>query len=142
MPSQIVPTDEETQSVARPYSVSSDISRDGWDFYWAQVSKTLKDVFGVHDGEHKVQTLRSRVETLPDTDIQPAIYHLDPFQVAADIARVEKVTSEQKEKYGALLRDRSSTHSPYDFNLLNEVTFDQMTLEVPDDPRPKGRSPS
>ncbi|MDQ0467640.1 hypothetical protein [Labrys wisconsinensis] len=129
-----VPTDEETQGVAGTYPGAMTLSKSDWDAYWWKVEETLNYVFGAHDVARKAfANLKYSVEKSEDPLFQASIYHLDPFQVAADLADVQHVTVEQKNRYGHVLLKFGRDYDP---KLLAEVTSDHIYREVPDDPLP------
>ena len=72
------------------------------DAYWRRVVETLQRVFGVSgsDAEDKVGELRTKLkDTGPDTQLH--FYHVDPFEVAADLAGAagRAITPEEKRRY-------------------------------------------
>jgi hypothetical protein len=78
------------------------------DGYWGRVTETLERVFGISasEAENKVGDLRRRLSEQranhPDTELH--FYHLDPFQVAADLIGLTapRTTAEQKQRYVAM----------------------------------------
>ena len=56
--------------------------------YWRDVSETLEQIFGEPNAVNKVRRLREMLKGLPEQkkDTELHFYHLDPFQVAADLA--------------------------------------------------------
>ncbi|MGA3004561.1 MAG: hypothetical protein ABSE20_22835 [Acetobacteraceae bacterium] len=72
--------------------------------YWARVGETLRRVFNVASGDAKeaVRRLRQRLESEAGRDTRLQFYHLDPFQVAADLAArggTHGVTADEKSRY-------------------------------------------
>jgi hypothetical protein len=72
--------------------------------YWPRVGETLRRVFNVASGdaEDVVRKLRRRLESEGRADTQLQFYHLDPFQVAADLAArggVHVITADERSRY-------------------------------------------
>lgn len=92
MPLQI-PSNEGNYGVIGRDEVPSDKIKDD---FWHEVKRTLQEVFG-KDGE-PADRLRTKLQDAA-ADTQTAFYHSAPFNVAADLAGVEHVTTEQKRAY-------------------------------------------
>jgi hypothetical protein len=66
------------------------------DIFWEKVERSLVEVFG------KPRSLaaahRSEVETAPVPE-QILVYHQEPIELAADLAGIAEITTEQQWKY-------------------------------------------
>jgi|SRR5208282_6431493 len=135
--------DSETASVARNYVRVEDLDEGLSDYYWTQIDKTLRKVFfsGQDSSElsgalERLGRLRNRVKESKDPAFPAAVYHLDPFQVAIDLAGGHPATAEQKEQYLAELQEFAGGEGPsaYDPQLLGEVKPSDTARAIPDDP--------
>src|ERR1035438_5058117 len=103
--------------------------------YWATVGETLRRVFNVAagDADDAVRKLRQRLENDGGADTQLQFYHLDPFQVAADLAARGGggvVSADEKSRYVDML------------SFADNVRPDRAAIErlLPDDLHPRGWS--
>jgi hypothetical protein len=140
--------DPEVESGATNYVDIGSLRKDLTDAYWDQIEKTLRQVFfpkgqGLSTALKRLERLKKAVNTSDDPAFPAAVYHLDPFQVAKDLAGADFVTTEQKEQYIALLRHFVSVHSPlsYDPGLLDQIKHNSLARSFPDDPISEPRIP-
>ena len=136
--------DPEVESVATDYVGVGSLQKELTDAFWNQIEKALRNVFfprqtghGLSNALKRLERLKKAVNTSEDPAFPAAVYHLDPFQVAKDLAGDQPATTEQKERYVAMLLNSSnSDRGPaiYDSTLLREITRGSLARAFPDDP--------
>lgn len=95
----------EGQVVPRGYRLPQDVQ----DRYWDIVRQTLEKVFGVlpADALRMINDLRQRIADLRQPETETVFYHAEPFDVAEDLARMQRgqlptqrqVTTTQRNDY-------------------------------------------
>jgi len=83
--------------------------------YWARVGETLRRVFDVSSGDadDSVRRLRERLVNDGSAETQLHFYHLDPFQVAADLVSGDGskvVTADEMSRYVDMLNLAGDLH--------------------------------
>jgi hypothetical protein len=118
---------DETQSVA---GATEHVEPDVWEPYWRRVNQALVEIFWVpQDKAHEIidrlqrdlDDEREKGASISDV----ALYHLDPLQVAADLAGTSRpLSAEQKQKYVKILAIAENEASPSGADLAREVPDD------------------
>ncbi|GJD49111.1 hypothetical protein OPKNFCMD_1841 [Methylobacterium crusticola] len=117
-----------------PYGIvdaAADVPDDLKRQFWGRIRDTLRDVFHHPQAQEVADAFRARLRKA-GTETELHAYHLDPLQVAADLAgdRLAPVTPGQRAAYAALVRDR--------VGLADVPDAASLQRAVPDDvlPRP------
>jgi len=66
------------------------------DVFWEKVERALEEIFG--KPRSLAASHRADVETAPRSE-QILVYHQEPIELAADLAGVAEISSEQQSKY-------------------------------------------
>jgi hypothetical protein len=77
-------------------------SRDIRDAYWERVARSLERVFGKN--RNLAEDYRRQVEDAAPAE-QMLVYHQEPLEVAADLAGVREITTEQQQTYLQIAED-------------------------------------
>lgn len=122
--------DEDNEQDYRAVNNLSDLDQAAVAKYWGRVHKTLTHVFDKPDEEARdaVADLRRRLNKQPETELH--VYHADPFQIAADIARPGiEVTAAEKDRYYEILKEENPDQQDW-------PNRGSLRRSVPDDPPP------
>lgn len=116
--------DDSTKSIGEAVSV---LPEDAIEDYWTKVVEALEKVFKKSSPEAKdmVRTLQRRIAE-EGVSAEIAIYHVDPFQVAADLggARDRPVTPQEKQAYARIAWNPTQMDRPDEALLKREVPDD------------------
>lgn len=77
-------------------------SREIRDAYWERVARSLERVFG--RTRDLAEDYRRKVDSAPASE-QILVYHQEPIELAADLAGIAEITSEQQQRYLEIAED-------------------------------------